>query len=83
MRIEPGQYEESIELRGELALYAAQGRDTVQIHASADTAPVNSFGTLTLSGLQLFSEHSSARVVQSGTAQVDHCHFLRPVQAKA
>ena len=75
VRIEPGQYEESIELRGELALYAAQGLGTVQIHASADTAPVNSFGTLTLSGLQLFSEHSSALVVQSGTAQVDHCHL--------
>jgi SpoVK/Ycf46/Vps4 family AAA+-type ATPase/nitrous oxidase accessory protein NosD len=75
VRIEPGQYEETIELRGELALYAAQGLGTVQIHASADTAPVNSFGTLTLSGLQLFSEHSSALVVQSGTAQVDRCHL--------
>jgi SpoVK/Ycf46/Vps4 family AAA+-type ATPase len=75
VRIEPGQYDESVELRGELAIYAAQGLGSVQIYSSSETCPITSFGTLTLSGLQLFSEHTAALIVSSGTAEVDHCHL--------
>jgi len=75
VRIEPGRYEESLDLRGETALYAAQGLGTVQIHAPAGNDTIHLFDTVTVSGLQLFSEDGAVLVVETGsTAEVNNCH---------
>jgi hypothetical protein len=76
VRIESGKYEESIELRGELALYAAEGLGSVQIHTPANSVyTIVSHGTLTLSGLELYSPHDAVLVVPAGSVRVDHCHL--------
>ena len=75
IRIEPGLYVESFSLRGELTLYAAHGLGTVSIEAPGNTNTITSAGTLTLSGLELFSEHGACLVVSAGTAQADHCRL--------
>jgi SpoVK/Ycf46/Vps4 family AAA+-type ATPase len=73
--IDPGQYEESFTLSGEVALYAAQGLGTVRIRAPGNVAAITSLGTVTLYGLELFSQHGEALLVSSGTVQVDHCRL--------
>jgi len=74
IRIEPGHYEEGLVLRGELTLYAADGLGSVRISAPATTVTtITSHGTLTLNGLELFSQYDAALVVPSGAVQLDHC----------
>jgi SpoVK/Ycf46/Vps4 family AAA+-type ATPase len=75
IRIEPGLYVESFVLRGELTLYAADGLGTVRVVAPGNADTITSHGMLTLSGLDLLSEHGATIVVSSGTVQVDHCRL--------
>jgi SpoVK/Ycf46/Vps4 family AAA+-type ATPase len=75
VRIEQGQYFESFTVRGDLALYAAQGLGTVRIEAPPNTTVFTVNGNLSLTGLDLFSQDGGAVVVQAGTAHLDRCRL--------
>jgi len=77
VRIEQGRYEEIIELRGELTLYALEDLGSVRIQAPTNAAgpTITSHGTLVLTGLELFSQTSTALSVLAGTVKVDRCHL--------